>query len=70
MTEDDIRRIVREEIERAKPMTHHRGIPLPPNSPVVDGWPVRQLPMPTYKYQDIDLSAAVSSSCKPDLKRA
>lgn len=35
MTEDDVRRIVREEIERAKPLTHFRGIPLPPNSPVV-----------------------------------
>lgn len=41
MTEDDIRRIVREEIERARPMTHHRGIPLPTNAPVVSDWPSR-----------------------------
>lgn len=36
MTEDQIRKIVREEIERAKTPTHYQGIPLPPNAPIVD----------------------------------
>ena len=35
MTEDDVRRIFREELQRALPQTEHRGIPLPPNAPVV-----------------------------------
>lgn len=42
LTEDDIRRIVREEIESAKPMEYYRGIPFPPNAPVVQTdwrWP-------------------------------
>lgn len=46
MTEDQIRRFIREEIERAKEPPTYRGIPLPTNSPVV-----RELPMPPYRYQ-------------------
>ena len=49
MTEDDIRRIVREEIERAKEPPTYRGVPLPPNSPMAPSYPQPYIPMhPTY----------------------
>lgn len=50
MTEEEIRQIVRDEIEKSRPLQHHKGIPLPPNSPIA--WPVRELPMPVYRYQE------------------
>lgn len=54
MTEDEVRRIVREEIEKSKPLTHHKGTPLLPNSPIVEGWPMREFPMPRYEFQQPD----------------
>lgn len=35
MTEEDVRRIFREELQKALPQTEYRGIPLPPNAPLV-----------------------------------
>lgn len=53
MTEEEIRRIVRDEIEKSRPLQHHKGIPLPPNCPVAyPGGPIRDLPMPVYRYQE------------------
>lgn len=45
MTEEEIRQIVRDEIEKSSPLQHHKGIPLPTTPPVA--WP-----MPVYRYQE------------------
>lgn len=51
MNENDIRRIIREEIERSREVPSHRGIPLPPSTPYVPfqpGYPQPYFPLPTY----------------------
>lgn len=50
MTEEEIRQIVRDEIEKSRPLQHHKGIPLPPNGPVP--WPVREIGNGEYRYRD------------------
>lgn len=55
MTEDDVRRIIREEIDRARYLTPVHigpaGVPPARHNP----YPV-QLPMPPYRFQKIDCS--------------
>lgn len=50
MTEEEIKQIVRDEIEKSRPLQHHKGIPLPPNDPVA--WPVREIGSGEYRYRD------------------
>lgn len=54
MIEDDIRRIVREEIAKA---AEPRVTPC--------AWPVQPLPMPAYFYQPLDFSPPMSSGHPP-----
>lgn len=55
MTEDDVRRIIREELDRAFPeRLEVRPLPIGPDYPIryAGGGPVQPLPMPVYRYQE------------------
>lgn len=59
MTEDDVRRIIREEIDRARYLAPVHIAPLPTTYPA---YPVQPLPMPPYWYQPATCGGSIHVS--------